>query len=174
MYLFVDKQDKFLSAWAGTHKIINNSNPSFRFSFKFQTYKKKVFFTTYNFKMDKKKKTRKQFRQVWCGICFREFRQKQTLRDHIKSDHDGKKSFKCERCNFSALKRHQLRQHIDMVHETTDLFICEICFLDFKTKQILNIHKETVHKGYKPFKCELCDTVVFRFKHVQFKEVFSI
>ena len=36
---------------------------------------------------------------------------------HVASVHEGKKSFKCEMCNFSASHKGILKQHIISVHE---------------------------------------------------------
>ena len=56
------------------------------------------------------------------------FDQMPDLNEHIASVHEGKKPFKCDKC--------------------------ESCF---NLKKDLNVHVASVHEGNKPFQCKMCD-----------------
>ena len=79
--------------------------------------------------------------------------QKQTKRPtalnrHIKSVHDGKKSFKCSACNFETAKKITLKKHMESVHED---FKCKICEYKTAEKRSLKIHMQYVHEGANPY-----------------------
>ena len=71
-----------------------------------------------------------------------------TLRAHIKSVHEGKKSFRCSYCVASFSQQSNLTRHIQTNHEP---FECSFCFLRFAEKVQLNTHIESVHDSQKQF-----------------------
>ena len=83
--------------------------------------------------------------------------QKPNLKRQIGSLHEGRKSFKCDICDYSSLHKQNLKKHIESVHEKTKPFKCDICDYRCSHKHHLKIHIGSVHEKTKPFKCDMCD-----------------
>ena len=79
--------------------------------------------------MDSKKCPEKK--SFECEIA--NYQQKQGLKMHKLSVHDGKKPFKCEVCDYSCSQKGHLNRHIASVHEGMKPFKCEKCL--FYTKK---------------------------------------
>ena len=88
---------------------------------------------------------------IKCDICSSLFKTKHSLKRHIASVHDGKKSFKCNVCNASFAGKRELNRHVESVHERKKPFKCNICDASFGYKFVLNKHVLSVHEGKKPF-----------------------
>ena len=46
---------------------------------------------------------------------------------HVVSVHEGKKLFKCERCEYSFSRNTSLKRHVASVHEGKKAFNCKKC-----------------------------------------------
>ena len=81
-----------------------------------------------------------------CGICDERFSQNGSLKRHMISRHesrkslDGKKPFKCFICKYSCYDKSDLKKHFDSVHEGKKAFKCEMCGKRFSQKGQMNRH----------------------------------
>ena len=115
-----------------------------------------------------------------CHICAATFRQKQSLKTHVLSIHEGKK-FECNICESQFLKRSRLNWHKEKVHDHPSAVFTKENNIDLdnscnskkeeeKESIISEIKKKhvdvgTVHEKKKPFKCSKC-IECFGYKHV--------
>ena len=53
-----------------------------------------------------------------CPQCPKEFRYKDTLRNHVQGDHKNKKDYQCENCDKAFVTKQQLINHAGF-HDTT-------------------------------------------------------
>jgi len=94
-----------------------------------------------------------------CSYCNREFKQKEHLDYHIKSQHTNEKNFKCthEGCNAAFVRLRDLTIH-ERIHTDTRPHKCpyENCDKAFKQLAHLNDHI-CLHTGNYKYKCEECD-----------------
>ena len=74
-----------------------------------------------------------------CNICDASFYSKQSLNNHIKFVHEGKKPFKCNLCDASFPYKNALNGHIASVHERKKPFKCSIS--DYRSSQKPNMKK---------------------------------
>ena len=79
----------------------------------------------------------------------------------LKSKHDGKKSFKCNSCDFYFATIRYLKHHIASVHDEKKPsddkkkpFTCSICGVGFSSNHNLKQHIASIHEQKKPFKCD--------------------
>ena len=85
-----------------------------------------------------------------CHVCGLKLKTKNTLQNHIKKVHDGKKKHKCNICNTVLSTNQYLKRHIERVHdEIFTLFPCKLCAKTLKSKQSLDHHISSVHEGKK-------------------------
>ena len=70
----------------------------------------------------KKKKGKAKDKDIY-GICNKRVSSK-YLRTHIASVHEGKKPFKCSRCNYGFASNGDLNRHISAVHEGKKPYKC--------------------------------------------------
>ena len=92
-----------------------------------------------------------------CEICKKLFSSKQSLKKHISSVHEAKKSLECKlvRCDlgdrdFSS--KRNLHQHVKLTHDIK----CKICESGFGTRRDLIRHVASVHEGKEYFECKIC------------------
>ena len=52
-----------------------------------------------------------------CLICNATFSKPFTLKRHVESVHEGKKSYKCTQCDLKFKAKQNLKKHIAKVHE---------------------------------------------------------
>ena len=69
----------------------------------------------------------------------------ERLVESIQKVHEGKKSFKCESCDFSFDLEISLQQHVASLHEGRSPFKCESCDNSFDLKSSLQQHVASVH-----------------------------
>ena len=84
-----------------------------------------------------------------CNICDASFYSKQSLNNHIKFVHEGKKPFKCNVCDASFSYKNHLNGHIESVHERKKPFKCSICDYRSSQKNNMKLHISRVHDGKK-------------------------
>ena len=82
-----------------------------------------------------------------CNICRKEFKNKNTLKNHDEKFHmtkgqleNGSSTVKCYNCNKKFMEKNLLKNHISKDH-----IICSDCKNVFPTITSLNIHITAVH-----------------------------
>ena len=103
-----------------------------------------------------KPKTVNNFRCDECNIDFTGFQTEQRFKEHMKIEHDQKKPFKCDQCDFRSARVYGLSVHVVQKHTDEKPWACDQCDFRTKMKQSLKVHKQTIHEEVKLFKCELC------------------
>ena len=88
---------------------------------------------------------------------------KHKVQNHIKSDHEKMKPYKCDKCTVirSFSDENNLKAHIKSVHEEKKPYQCTICQKEFSGRngmRNMNQHVAVVHEGKKPFQCEICNS----------------
>ena len=78
-----------------------------------------------------------------CELCDKQFSYRRSLKQHIRSAHEGIK-FHCENCGYEATTKQNLLSHIQNIHEGIK-YPCSLC--DYKTsfKGNLDAHKRNKH-----------------------------
>ncbi|XP_055296965.1 zinc finger protein 845-like [Sitodiplosis mosellana] len=109
-----------------------------------------------------------------CSICHKIMSSADSLRNHMKWNHNRDPNFKkrnqkvcakCDDCNRTFYNKGSLQRHRENVHKIrvkncTDadkVFECYICHKMSKTKEILRAHLLLIHSNGKKFKCEPCN-----------------
>ena len=64
---------------------------------------------------------------------------------HVESVHEGKKSFKCELCDYSCTRKDNMKTHVASVHEKKKPFKCEMCDYCCSLRGDLNKHFRRKH-----------------------------
>ena len=91
-----------------------------------------------------------------CNECAKAFKDKNSMKQHIRNVHFGTKKFKCEQCPFTSSYPGSLKTHIKGVHDKIKLK-CGKCKYTTTQKGNLMYHMDSVHNmGDKRYKCEKC------------------
>ena len=53
--------------------------------------------------------------------------QKSTIDQHVRSEHERKKPFKCDICDYISSQRDYLKHHVLSVHEGKKTFKSDVC-----------------------------------------------
>ena len=80
-----------------------------------------------------------------CETCERQFSFRFSLHRHISKAHEEKISH----------KKVNMNNHIESVHEGKKKFKCDKCDKAFSQKSNMTKHINTVHEGNKPFQCSI-------------------
>ena len=99
-----------------------------------------------------------------CHICGKNFRNGYPLKLHVRTVHEGIKSFKCLSCDRALGSKNALKYHIKGCGKVESMEIkkrrdknrCRWCAKGFTAPQTLKQHIKTVHEGVKSFKCPSC------------------
>ena len=79
-----------------------------------------------------------------CGQCEYISAQKDTLKKHIETVHDGKRHY-CNQCEYSRKQKSVIKTHIESVHNGT-WYHCDQCEYKAAYKSAVETHIESVHK----------------------------
>ena len=82
-----------------------------------------------------------------CEMCGSSFVEKNKMKAHIATVHEGKKAFECDICASTFARRSSLNQHIATVHEEKKAFQCELCHKEYTDKRNLKYHVTSIHSG---------------------------
>ncbi|CAB0034736.1 unnamed protein product [Trichogramma brassicae] len=93
-----------------------------------------------------------------------------TFEDYVKTVHEGRKDYKCDKCEKkfgwkSTLLSHQKTiHHQKTVHEGRKDYGCNKCGKKFGLQTDLFKHQRTIHEGRKDYACDKCEK---KFGHKQ-------
>ena len=96
-----------------------------------------------------------------CIMCHDDFSNKEALKTHIASVHEGKKpsfEFKCDTCDATFSVKEHLKRHKQFVHSSNP-FKCDFCEDSFSRGQELKAHLSLIHEDKISFKCSKCNYV---------------
>lgn len=92
----------------------------------------------------------------YCNICFKEFRNKVSLRTHRNMVHKLGRKYTCAFCGKVLYSSQYLKKH-EATH-TGERFKGVVCKFCGKTVEYTKLkNHELTHTGEKPFKCSDCD-----------------
>ena len=93
--------------------------------------------------------------RVPCMICNKSFKQKNSLKNHLKT-HSGELPFKCKLCDKGFAQKGNMKSHIEKSHAINKKrSSCFMCSRSFKSETSLQIHMQK-HKGELSFICPFC------------------
>ncbi|KAL8578330.1 hypothetical protein ACOMHN_031704 [Nucella lapillus] len=101
--------------------------------------------------------------KILCPLC-NKYITEPCYEDHMKR-HYGNKTWKCEVCPKSFIRKAELQQHT-LVHKDERPFCCEQCGMRYREKSRLNSHMRT-HTGIKPYKCQQCEKCFTRSRELK-------
>jgi len=92
----------------------------------------------------------------YCDICFKEFRNKVSLKTHRNMVHKLGKKYPCSHCDKVLYSSQYLKKH-EATHEGIRFreVICKYCGKSIEYSKIKN--HELTHTGEKPFQCPECN-----------------
>ena len=100
-------------------------------------------------------KSKHENKKSTCHICGKTMAlSKESLKSHIKRVHSAGPSFFCDQCDYSTTLKKALKYHIDSRHDPTR-HTCKECGKSFGHKVTLAHHIDDKHLG-KSFVCEKC------------------
>ncbi|XP_078663688.1 uncharacterized protein LOC144906876 [Branchiostoma floridae x Branchiostoma belcheri] len=91
-----------------------------------------------------------------CMFCPFETRLKTNLQYHLR-DHADINVYRCGKCSFSAATKQTLDNHVATQHHEELPFMCGVCGYRTGVKDNLSTHMWVVHRAGKGFQCSLCD-----------------
>ena len=77
------------------------------------------------------------------------------IKQHVKLIHEGENTYKCDQCEFKTVHRSYIIQH-NNIHEGVR-FPCNDCDKKFSSPSGVRKHKQDVHRKRKTYKCDKCD-----------------
>ena len=101
--------------------------------------------------------------KIDCELCGKSITEP-CYDDHMKR-HYGNKTWQCELCSKSFIRKAELQQHT-LVHKDERPFCCELCGVRYREKSRLNSHMRT-HTGIKPYKCGQCEKCFTRSRELK-------
>ena len=90
-----------------------------------------------------------------CGDCGAAYFTKHGLTKHIKRVHEGLR-YNCLKCDKNFSEKNVLKHHMESVHEGKRKFPCELCPKTFKDQTAMKCHIKTVHEGVR-YECGFCE-----------------
>ncbi|XP_044731385.1 gastrula zinc finger protein XlCGF57.1-like [Chrysoperla carnea] len=97
---------------------------------------------------------------VKCQFCNKMYRNKYTLRAHIKERHpkDGvTKKYYCKICNKAFGNSGSASKHMTSVHTDVKKHACSICGKRYKLQAHVKQHIQFAHMDLRPFSCTVCN-----------------
>lgn len=105
-------------------------------------------------KFNKHSQTHLALGKYQCSDCNLHFKNKETLKTHVKKHVTKEKSFQCLSCHLSFCKKQQLKIHLRSHQQS---YVCDICNFKCTYKHKLEIHMKIHTK--KSLKCEKCSSI---------------
>jgi len=91
-----------------------------------------------------------------CPKCDKTFRNKSSMKRHVRALHDNLQPFKCKYCDATFRHNYTMETHISLVHLKQKKYKCSICDLSFATSSNVQRHHRERHENSKPFECREC------------------
>lgn len=101
-----------------------------------------------------------------CRFCGKMFKKDSILIRHVDQSHEGRKAFKCMKCNKEFEQRHQLILHV-RIHTGEKPFSCDFCGKTFSQNSARVVHQR-VHTGERPYLCKRCGKSFPSGKHFKY------
>ena len=99
----------------------------------------------------------KKFRtRLHCEKCNFSAAKRHDLKLHVRAIHDKARDFPCVLCEYKATQVGSLRRHVEVIHQQIKRFECEVCHHKSSCKGNLKKHIQVVHCDFRNFKCDLC------------------
>ena len=101
--------------------------------------------------------------KVTCYLCFKNFKNKYKLADHMRI-HDDENPFTCNICDKNFTTKHTYKNHTLNSHTTNKETInCDICGKAFSKLFNLERHKKNKHtENIQSFECKYCESTFKR------------
>ena len=93
--------------------------------------------------IDKKNKYEEPI-NLFCTICDKAYKKKNSFQDHIRSVHGGRKYY-CKQCDYFTNRKYPLNRHVQQKHEGVR-YICEICNYKAIDPRWLKVHIKKKHQ----------------------------
>ena len=100
-----------------------------------------------------------------CKLCDKVYCRKESVRRHIREDHEGRKpakngeTFQCQQCDKAYDRKDTLRRHVRIVHEAAQAGYCDSCdgaFFRDITRHVIVAHTNQE----KPVECPECGKAI--------------
>ena len=91
-----------------------------------------------------------------CGVCGKVYLRLSNLKPHLEK-HKKEYSTECEQCHKLFKNKDTLRAHIKYVHNKVKTWKCSFCSMSFGRRSELVVHERESHTGTFPFSCSQCD-----------------
>ena len=92
-----------------------------------------------------------------CQNCIFSSLKKQNLKKHVESVHRAMKPIECEACDYTCLKKAAMKEHVKSAHEKKEPYSCLSCNFQCFRKNQMKQHAEILHENKKQFMCNICD-----------------
>ena len=91
------------------------------------------------------------------------------MRRHLRRVHEGKKDYKCEKCNAAFTEKRRLKSHLQYVHDKNQNMNhkCNYCEKSFILPSMLKNHIKTTHEGKRNYKCDSCGKAFAYSQHLK-------
>lgn len=98
-------------------------------------------------------------KRYWCKFCQFSSTSKQSLRNHIRRNHDDPKNkLSCKVCDKSCINNSELKNHM-LSHSILPQFSCTMCDQKFKSTGGMKNHYHSFHGKEGKYKCDFDDCV---------------
>ena len=99
--------------------------------------------------------------EAQCPVCFKVYKNRQSLRSHVAEQHDGKTTtYVCDYCHRKFPFLCRLERHY-VYHRGNKSFQCKTCSVRFYVKEQLQKHIDTMHRSKNAcnHKCSECGKI---------------
>lgn len=105
-----------------------------------------------------------------CGICNKEFNDKNELSQHMQDIHIGSGEYPCPECSKVFYTFDMFNEHRNLHDERIPKHICKVCRKEFISIRKLKEHS-IIHQERPMFRCEVCSKVFLRSQTLQYHRI---
>ena len=102
--------------------------------------------------MNNLKKLRQNQISLKCEICDKEFKSKNSLKNHFNITHNLEKKYECNICQKDFNVQTALTSHVKIVHGNKKHQKCDSCDKSFSQARGLKKHIDSIHNAQKNHK----------------------